>query len=85
MLHTLHFSLQNAFYFIMLHFLVPVLFPFYIQDVLANRLSNSEQQQFSKLISFGSQANKGVSDEREAAGTFLADVKFLAHCPVDEE
>jgi hypothetical protein len=28
------FSLQNAVYFIMLHFLVPVLFAFYIQDVL---------------------------------------------------
>ena len=34
MLHTLHFSLQNAVYFIMLPFLVPVLFAFYIQDVL---------------------------------------------------
>jgi hypothetical protein len=34
MLHTLHFSLQNAFYFIMLTFLVPVLFTFYIQGVL---------------------------------------------------
>jgi len=34
MLHTLHFSLQNAVYFIMLHFLVPVLFTFYIQVVL---------------------------------------------------
>ena len=28
------FSLQNAVYFIMLHFLVPVLFTFYIQGVL---------------------------------------------------
>jgi hypothetical protein len=34
MLHTLHFSLQNAFYFIMLPFLVPVLFTIYIQGVL---------------------------------------------------
>jgi hypothetical protein len=34
MLHTLRFSLQNAVYFTMLPFLVPVLFKFYIQDVL---------------------------------------------------
>jgi hypothetical protein len=34
MLHTLRFSLQNAVYFITLHFLVPVLFIFYMQSVL---------------------------------------------------
>jgi hypothetical protein len=34
--HAAHsvFSLQNAVYFIMLPFLVPVLFAFYIQDVV---------------------------------------------------
>jgi hypothetical protein len=37
MLHTLRFSLQNAVYFIMLTFLVPVLFTFYIQGVLRPR------------------------------------------------
>jgi len=34
MLHTIRVSLQNAVYFIMLAFLVPVLFTFYIQGVL---------------------------------------------------
>jgi len=34
MLHTLRFSLQNIVYFIMLRFLVPVLFTFYMQGVL---------------------------------------------------
>jgi len=34
MLHILCFSLQNAVYFIMLPFLIPVLFIFYVQDVL---------------------------------------------------
>jgi len=34
MLQTLRFSLQNALYFIMLPFLVPVLLTFYIQGVL---------------------------------------------------
>jgi len=34
MLHTLRFSLKNAVYFVMLPFLVPVLFTYYIQDAL---------------------------------------------------
>jgi len=34
MLHSLRFSVQNAVYFVMILFLVPVLFTFYVQDVL---------------------------------------------------
>jgi hypothetical protein len=34
MLHPLRFSLQNAVYFIMLPFLVPVILTIYIQGVL---------------------------------------------------
>jgi hypothetical protein len=40
--HSPIFTLQNAVYFIMLPFLVPVLFAFYMPNSGAKRLSNSE-------------------------------------------
>jgi hypothetical protein len=56
MLHTLRFSLQNAVYFIMLLFLFPVLFKFYIQGVLESKLKircqKVKQKQIRKITLF---------------------------------
>jgi hypothetical protein len=75
MLHTLHFSLQNAFYYLMLHFLVPVLFTFYIQGDLNVKLRCQKvKQSSSRTLELAGRGSGERSRKREAQAMRLVTV-----------
>ena len=65
--HSPFFSFQNAVYFIMLPFLVPVLFTFYIQDVLKLK-KKIRRQRVKQRVVFGERSESMVGNRMKLSG-----------------